>query len=64
MAEDDATKLAGLQAHGNAIEIFGLQTGHSVRAIAFCDSPEMAVRIVAAVKLAARISFGSDGVIG
>ena len=50
----DIRRFAGVQARGNAVEVCGPQTGHSVRAIAFCDSTETASAIAGAIELALR----------
>ena len=56
MTPNDARAFIGIQARGNAVEVCGPQTGHAVRAIAFCDSPETATRIADAIELAVRAS--------
>ena len=60
MTYSDARAFTGIQARGNAVEVCGPQTGHTVRAVAFCDSPETAVRIAAAIELALRTSIDID----
>jgi hypothetical protein len=56
MTPNDVRAFIGIQARGNAVEVCGSHTGHAVRAIAFCDSPETAARISDAIKLAIRAS--------
>lgn len=56
MTPTDVRAFIGIQARGNAVEVCGPQTGHTVRAIAFCDSPETATRIAEAIEVAIRAS--------
>lgn len=48
-----ALQEAHIQAHGSAVEVCGFLTGHVVRPIAFCDTPETAALIVEALRAAA-----------
>ena len=48
-AEQDA-RFTGIQARDTAVEVCGPQTGHTVRPVAFCDTPETAELLAAAAK--------------
>lgn len=39
-----------IQAKGNAIQIIGSETGHTVQNVAFCDTAERAISIVKGIK--------------
>lgn len=52
MDNTDVNKLRGIQANNNAVEICNATTGHTVRAIAYCDGPYTAQLLVEAVKAA------------